>query len=128
MGIVGNLAVEMARNEPRLHLEQAAHRDPLAEQRMSDLLVEPSLVSRDDGLARVRLEVHRRPRGHEAVRLHLAVVDRLDHSRVGEDRPERLHHVERKRGTAEARMMVEAEIGIKADGRKHGDQVRASSV
>ena len=69
----------------------------------------------------MRLEIDRRTGRDEAVGLHLAVVDHLDHGRVGQDRAERLHHVERERRPAEARPVVEAEIGIEADRREHGE-------
>ena len=57
----------------------------------------------------------------EIGRLDLAVVDRLDDDRVGDQGPERLHQVERERRPAVARLVVEAAVGIEPDGRQ-GDR------
>jgi hypothetical protein len=64
-------------------------------------------------------EVHRRAGRDETAWLHLAVVDGLDYGRVREDRTEWLHHIERERGSAKTRTVVEAEIGIEADRGEH---------
>src|SRR5262249_38623981 len=77
MRILLNLVAEMAGKQPRLHFEQAAHRHPIAEDRMGDFLVEAALVRGDEGALGVRLEVHRRAGGDETAGRHLAVVDRL---------------------------------------------------
>ena len=76
MRIFVDLAGEEAGEQPRLHFEQPAHGDPIAEDRMRHLLIEATLVGGDEGPPRMRLEVDRRPGGNKAVRLHLTVVDR----------------------------------------------------
>src|SRR5262245_38233463 len=45
MRVCRNFAKEKAREEPRLNLEQTAHRDLVAEERMRCLLIEPPFVS-----------------------------------------------------------------------------------
>src|SRR5581483_2766729 len=77
--IVVDLAAEMAREQACLHLEQAPHGHAIAEHGVGDLLSEAALVGGDEGAARVRLEVDGGPGDNEAVGLHLAVVDDLDH-------------------------------------------------
>ena len=57
-------------------------------------------------------------RPDEIAGLDLAVVDRSNHHRVGQDRPERLHHVERQRRPAVARLVIKAAIRVEADRRQ----------
>src|SRR5215467_8277528 len=115
MRIFVDLAVEVAYQEPRLHFQKPPYRDPIAEHRMRHLLIEPAFVSRDEGAPGVRLEVDGRAGGYKSFGLHFAVVDRLDHGGIRQDGAEGLHHVERERGPAEPRLVIEAEIRIQDD-------------
>src|SRR5688572_12213181 len=116
MRIDFDLAGEVAGQEPRLDLEEAAHGDSVAEDGMRRLLIEPTFVGGDKGTPRVRLQVDCGPCGDEAVGLYLAVVDDLHDGGIGEDGAIGFHHVEGERRAAEAGAMVEAEIGVETDG------------
>jgi hypothetical protein len=56
------------------------------------------------------------PRGrYEIGRLDLAVVDGLDDRRIGHERSEPFHHVEREGRAAVTRLVVEPTIGVEAN-------------
>ena len=71
---------------------------------MGDLLVEPPLVGGDEGAPRVRLRLTAGPAATKPFGFTSPLLIAWITVEVRQDRPERLHHVERQRRPAEARL------------------------
>src|SRR3982751_5630229 len=91
------LTKQMAREQARLNLEKPAVADLVAEQRMRHFMARPALERGDEAPTPIPVERDAAGSGHKIARLDLPVVDDLDHTRVGDQGPERLHHIERER-------------------------------
>ncbi len=82
MGISRDFALQMPGEQSGLHVNQPAHGNPIAEQRMRGFLFETALKRRNKRLAASGLECARRPIPHKIVQFDLAVIDDLNHARV----------------------------------------------
>src|SRR5208282_1612886 len=110
MWVIRDFPGKVTGQQPRLHLQQSPHRYAISEHGVSHFLIEPALIGGDNRAPRMWLEVDGRACGKETIGLYLAVVDGLDYGRVGEDRPEWLHHIESERWPAKPWLVIKTEI------------------
>src|SRR5579884_3487658 len=83
---------------------------------MCDLLIQTAFERPDESLASCIGEGYVTRGADEVRRPDLSIVDCLDDGGISNERPERLHHVERKRGPSVPGLMEEAPVTVKSDG------------
>src|SRR5690606_29772355 len=78
----GNLTQQVARKESCLELEQSSIANTIAEQRMRNLVAHAPLEGRDEASSAVIRERNASRHTEEVRRANLAVIDRLNDTRV----------------------------------------------
>src|SRR5580658_2680778 len=117
-GVFVDLAEQATGQEPRLHLENAAVADSVAEHGVCNELLHPTLVGEKQSPSRGRSHGHSRRVRLKILGTEPAAVDHADHDRVGHERSELLHQIEGEGRTPKAWLMIEAEERVEPDGRQ----------
>src|SRR5579875_1743281 len=112
MRIGRNFAEQEPCEKPRLDLDQAAHRDLIAEERMRRLLIEPPFVSGDQASPRLGPQIAAAGGKDEILGSELAIIERHENGGIGKNGPERLDEIERQGGPPRPLDMVEPLPGI----------------
>jgi len=107
MRIKRNFAKKEAGEEARLDLNQASHRDLISKKRMRRFLIEAPLVGGDERAPRIAAQVAAARGKNKILRRKLAIVERHEHGRIGENRPEGFDQIERQRRPARPLDMIE---------------------
>ncbi len=115
-GVGGDLAFDDPGQQTDLNFQEAAVADPVFEQGVGDEGVHALLVGTEEAFASGRCKGYGGTGADEIALGDHAGVDGAEDSGVGDEGPEGLHQIECEGGAAVAHLVVEAEVGVKADG------------
>src|SRR5262249_7749889 len=104
-----------------LQLNGAAIGDFVIKNRMRDQMIHSRFVSDEELLAACGGEIHCPAGAHKILCRDHPVVNRTEHCGLGDERPEFFHDIQRQHGTAEARLMIKADVWIETYGER-GDR------
>lgn len=114
--ISADFAGEDASEDAELEFERAAVADFIVEERMGDEVVHALFVGIEKLAATRRRKIDGITSANEITEGDHAVVDGSQDGGFGDERTKFLHNVEGEGGAAKPGLMIEADIGIKADG------------